>query len=593
MTDITEVRERALRSLIPPPRLRLSEWIEQTIVLPESVSALPGKVRLFPFQRDICDSISDPEVERVTLVKSVRIGFTSLLTSAIGNFVVNEPSPILVLLPTESDCRDYVVSDIEPTFAATPALRGALSPDVEEGERNTLLSKRFPGGSLKIVAARAPRNLRRHTARILLVDEADAMEVGAEGSPIRLGERRTLSFANRKIIIGSTPLNEETSHVLRSYEQSDQRVFEVPCPDCGALHEIMWPDIEWQEGKPETAAYRCPHCKSLIDERFKAGMVAKGAWRATRPEVKGHHGYRINALVSLLANASWGKLAAEFLQAKDDPAELQTFVNTILGQAWKQGGDEVDDEALSSRVERFDLNHIPKEVLAITVGVDVQDDRLECTITGWTRTSECLVLGHVVIWGPFTDDTTWLELDELLRTKWKHPHGGTLKVDAAVIDAGDGDHYDTVLNFCIPRLPRRVFPGKGMAGARPGFALAKGKRLGGRLALIGVDTLKGAIFDRLSRGSAIRFSSSLEPHYFEMLASERRVVRYVRGRPVRRFERIPGRRAEALDALVYATAARSAVSIVFDQREDQLHNGPAPTPPPVIRSRWMTRGRTA
>jgi hypothetical protein len=27
-------------------------------------------------------------------------------------------------------------------------------------------------------------------------------------------------------------------------------------------------------------------------------MVAAGAWRATRPEVSGHHGYRINALVS-------------------------------------------------------------------------------------------------------------------------------------------------------------------------------------------------------------------------------------------------------------------------------------------------------
>jgi hypothetical protein len=29
-----------------------------------------------------------------------------------------------------------------------------------------------------------------------------------------------------------------------------------------------------------------------------------------------------------------------------------------------------------------------------------------------------------------------------------------------VIDAGDGDHYDTVLNFCAPRRSRRVFAGK-------------------------------------------------------------------------------------------------------------------------------------
>ena len=49
-------------------------------------------------------------------------------------------------------------------------------------------------------------------------------------------------------------------------------------------------------------------------------------------------GFRLNALVSLLANASWGKLAAEFLAAKEDPAELQTFVNCILAQGWREAG---------------------------------------------------------------------------------------------------------------------------------------------------------------------------------------------------------------------------------------------------------------
>ena len=35
MTAVIEIRANALRSLIPPPRLRLSEWIEREIVLPE------------------------------------------------------------------------------------------------------------------------------------------------------------------------------------------------------------------------------------------------------------------------------------------------------------------------------------------------------------------------------------------------------------------------------------------------------------------------------------------------------------------------------------------------------------------------------
>lgn len=58
--------------------------------------------------------------------------------------------------------------------------------------------------------------MRRHTARVLLVDEADGMEVTSEGSPLALAERRTLTFPDRKVVIGSTPLFEDTSHVLRS-----------------------------------------------------------------------------------------------------------------------------------------------------------------------------------------------------------------------------------------------------------------------------------------------------------------------------------------------------------------------------------------
>ena len=68
------------------------------------------------------------------------------------------------------------------------------------------------------------------------------------------------------------------------------------------------------------------------------------------------------------------------------------------------------------------------------------------------------------------------------------------------------------------------------------------------------------------------------------------MVRYRRGQPVRTFERIPGRRAEALDALTYAFAARSAAPVQLDSREAELRS---PTPPAarpdVFKSAWMSR----
>lgn len=196
--------------------------------------------------------------------------------------------------------------------------------------------------------------------------------------PVAVLEGRTTQFDDRKIIIGSTPVFEESSLVLAAYSKSDQRIFEVPCPDRGEHHEVRWKDIQWPEGQPDKAAWCCPGCGSVVEESHRPAMVAAGRWRATKPEVKGHAGFRINSLVSPLANAAWGKLAAEFVAAKDKPEELQTFVNLVLGEGWKEHGDALDDAALAAKAEAFSLDMLPEPVLAITAGCDVQrKDRLE------------------------------------------------------------------------------------------------------------------------------------------------------------------------------------------------------------------------
>ena len=157
--------------------------------------------------------------------------------------------------------------------------------------------------------------------------------------------------------------------------------------------------IKWDEGKPETAKFCCPACGSFVEERHKFAMVSAGRWRATHPEVLGHAGFKLNALVSLIANATWPQLAAQWLAAQGDPGALQVFVNTVLAEPWSDGGGIIDDAALLSRAKPFGLEAIPREVLLITCGVDVQDDRLEATIVGWNKAGEIFVLEHRVFWG--------------------------------------------------------------------------------------------------------------------------------------------------------------------------------------------------
>lgn len=63
--------------------------------------------------------------------------------------------------------------------------------------------------------------------------------------------------------------------------------------------------------------------------------------------------------------------------------------------------------------------------------------------------------------------------------------------------------------------------------------------------------------------------------FFEQLTSQRRVIKYQRGMPMRRFEMTSTRaRKEALDAVTYGFAARQAVNISYDRREAELRGSP-------------------
>lgn len=585
--DLGAIQSAAMRRLIPPPGLDLGEFMEEHMRLPASASALPGPIRLHKWQRGVASAISDPIIRRVSVQKSARVGYTTLLLGALGDTIANRPAPTLLILPVLDDCRAFMVDFLEPVCAASPILRNALSDDQDEAGRNTLLGKRFPNGSLALIPARSPRALRARTAKNVFFDEVDAMEVTAEGDPISLGIMRSQTFAQRKIIMGGTPVFEESSRIIRAYDEGDGRVFECVPPCCGVPTEIEWSMIEWPEGEPDKAAFRCPHCGELVAERFKPQMVEAGEWRITRPHVQGHASFRVNSLISLTPNTSWADIAADFLVKKRAPDTLQTWVNLTLGQPWRSDGESIDMNELQARAEPFGLHAIPESVRIITAGLDVQRDRLEMTFLGFSE-SETFVLGHDVVWGDPKEHTTWAEADDKLKARWKHPLGAMIGVDSVCCDAGDGETQQYVMAFANPRFgARRVAATKGVAGFSRAIITASHTK-GSRLFIVGVDSIKARIMTQLSRGKSWRFSNTLSADWFEQFTSEKLEIRYSHGAPTRRFVPIMGRRQEAKDCVVYAIAARNLVNLDLTRRENELRGlETAPAMKTVHRSKWM------
>jgi phage terminase large subunit GpA-like protein len=76
-------------SLIPvtPKRPQpLPKWIEANVRLPAGVAAEPGPIKLYPYQCGIAAAIADPQIERVTVLKSARVGHTAVMTCRAGAF---------------------------------------------------------------------------------------------------------------------------------------------------------------------------------------------------------------------------------------------------------------------------------------------------------------------------------------------------------------------------------------------------------------------------------------------------------------------------------------------------------------------------
>lgn len=548
-----------LRGLDLPPRQTISEWADENRVLSSESSAEPGQWQTSraEYQRGLMDAISDISVTEVTIIASAQVGKTEMINNAVGYFIDKDPCPILLLQPSLDVAKSWSTDRLKPMLRDTPCLRGKVSDGKDD--ENTKLHKIFPGGHITMAGANSAASLSSRPIRVVLLDEVDRypLSAGKEGDPVKLAIKRTTTFWNKKIVLCSTPTIAGISRIQASFDKSDQRFYYVPCPHCGEYQRILWKNVHWDNGDPKTACYVCEKCGVCWNDVERWHAISKGEWRATKP-FKGHAGFALWEGYS-----SWVKLeeiVQDFLDAKDDPEGLKTFVNTSLGECWEDRGERVDEEKLLARREAYE--RAPANVVCITAGVDVQDDRLEVDRFGWTATSQSYGLGKVVLYGDPTAPRVWNELDELLSTPIEHDLVGEMNISACCVDSGF--LTQTVGEFCRDKWNRRIWAIKGMPGeGRPIFKRAPGKLKKTNLEffLVGTDTVKDVLYSRLriedpTAPGYCHFNMSYDQNHFFQLTAEEVKIKYSKGRKIRQYELRPGRkRNEALDIFGYSLAA--------------------------------------
>lgn len=529
------------------------------------------------------DAISDPRLRDIVVMAGAQVGKTEMLLNVIGFHIHHDPSPILLVQPTLEMAQAFSKDRLAPMLRDTPALKGSVKDPRSRDANNTTTHKVFTGGHISLVGSNSAAGLASRPIRVVLCDEVDRYppSAGSEGSPILLARKRSATFHNRKMVMVSTPTNKGASMIESQYAESDQRQYFVPCEDCGTVQTLKWSNVKWDKDKPETACYVCDGCGSIWDDAKRNRSVRKGEWVATA-DFTGVAGFHINGLYS-----PWTMLAdavRDFLIAKKAPDTLRVFVNTFLAETWEDAGETVGDIRFDDREEEFGAN-IPDDIVVITAGIDVQDDRLELELVGWGRDEESWSLEYKTLYGDPSTPHLWNDLDNILKASYTTESGRSLGIRAACVDSG-GHYTQAVYNFVRPREGRRIFAIKGMAGEQRPLVGRPSKNNIGKIKLFTVGTfpIKELIFSRLkiqSEGAGYcHFPAGRSDEYYQQLAnSEKIVTKYQKGFPRREFVKTRTRN-EALDCRVYAYAALCILSLNINAVADRVVNAPEPETEP-------------
>ena len=517
-------------------------------------------------------------------MKGAQVGGTEAGNNWIGYIVHMAPGPMMAVSPTVELAKRNSKQRIEPLLQETPALRERVKPARERDSGNTTLSKEFEGGLLIMTGANSAAGLRSMPARYLFMDEIDAYpgDVGGEGDPILLAERRSVTFRlRRKIFMVSTPTVKGISRVQREFEKAISYFF-VLCTKCGHYQHLRFMQLRWPEGKPGRKIRR-ESCGHLMHNHEKTSLLSKGEWRATL-KVDGTVGYHPSSLYSPVGWFSWSDAATLFEEAKRNPDLMKGFVNTVLGELTRNHPKHQNGSAFMSAVRNTAKALCRWAVYSSPLVWTFK----RCLEWKWWsgRHKQNWSVDYIIIDGDTARQETWDRLAvEVLDRDWLHESGHSLPIRVMAVDSG----YATqdVYAF-VRRHPQAVWGGSGARASAPRtVAAVKGRDrdtalilsvskadTGGKRRELRVWNVSGPVAKMelyrwlkldwptdkdLEEGMGHPPGSCHFPQYgedyFKQLTAEKRIIRVHRGYPRAVWEKDPTRNNEALDCRVYARAA--------------------------------------
>lgn len=576
----------------PRPPVRFRDWLPRNIVLVDG----PKKGEFWsiedaPYLGEIADclDLSHPAT-LVTVRKSQQTG-VSILALAWSLFIAETaPDNVLYGLPSIDFLQDMNSQKLQPLIDAWQRAtdKQVIFPAVSRsGAGSTIYEKRFAGGSLMLANANVATDLSGKTTRFGVKDEVSKWQTHANGDdPETLYFGRFTAFRrtkNYKILELSTPeldtgdeLGDQPGHcrIDRSFKRSDQRYWNVACPECGFAQKQFFENFILDREHPHRSRYQCENCGHELSEVERVHAVRNGRFVATAQGPDRHPGFHVDAFDSLMMSY---EAIAEDVIAHSKPGGLgdKGIQNLVLGLPAKEKGNAPDYQRLMERREDYPELTVPAAGLITVAGADVQHNGIWVEAVAFGEDRQSWSLGIRFLDGP-TDNASegaWAKLDEFHRRPLADAFGRQRPIEAMAVDGGDGGRTNQVLEWCRRRPNCYAIKGVGGRGV-PAISVpskksvtkrGKRKRFGSAMLWpVGTWGLKAEFFANLHKpGLAAgepadppgycHFGDFLPKEYFLQITAESFVAEMVRGRFKEDWHRL---RIDnhCLDARVYAMA---------------------------------------
>lgn len=517
-------------SLSRPEQLTVSEWAEKYRVLDES-SSIPGRWKnmITPYLVKIMDCFNAPYIHEINVVKSTQLGGTEALINATGWIITQNPSPTMIVYPTDDLAKDVSNDKLKPAYSKTPEVAERFL-----NNKSSELNLRFKNMNIYLRSGNSPSKLSSKAVKYLFFDEIDKMPGASkkEASPYDLAVERTNTFIfSRKIYTCSTPTNRE-NYVWKIHEKADAQLYYfVPCPHCGEFIQLEWEQIKFENNddktltnaaRANTAMYFCQECGAAITDGEKFEILQRGEWRDVKKSCQGKPqsvSFHINALYSFFI--SWTDIVKKFLDSKDDPEALQNFINSWLAEPWEDTKLKTNSEMVLRRQASEAEGVVPDWAQMLTAGVDVQENSAYFDIVAWGAklTSQSILHKQV------------LTLDEIvpyMNVEYYKESGEPFLVSLCLVDSGD--QTDDVYDFCS--MYEWAIPSKGVAANNNHYKVSTINRPGNKnngqtLVLIDVGRYKDMIAMRLhyenGEGSCM-VHNECDIEYAKQLTAEHKVA---------------------------------------------------------------------